>query len=697
VSGGLGAPPGGGPAGSPGRGLAGSPGRGLAGSPGDRLAGPGRLPILDITPAPACGAYPAKAVVGELVPIGAVCWREGHEALGCAVVWWGPDGRARPSVRMTPGDPGTDRWHAHIRPDAVGAWSFAIEAFGDPYLTWRDAIAKKIEAGQGVDELANDLAIGARVLERAAATVPDERTADVVAAVAALRDGSRPLPERVRPAFDLAGLLWAHPVRDLVTRSPVARIWVDRTRALFSAWYEMFPRSEGAVVDAAGCPIRHGTFATAAERLPAIAAMGFDVVYLPPIHPIGRINRKGRNNALVAGEGDVGSPWAIGAAEGGHDAVHPELGTLDDFRRFVERARDVGLEVAMDLALQAAPDHPWVTEHPEWFTRLPDGTIAYAENPPKKYQDIYPLNFDTDPEGIRAEVLRVVLHWVEQGVRIFRVDNPHTKPADFWHWLIWRVKEIHPDVLFLAEAFTRPAIVHGLATIGFTQSYTYFTWRTTARDLRAYCEELVAAADYMRPNFWTNTPDILHETLQHGGPPMFKIRAILAALLSPSWGMYAGYELFEHLAVPGTEEYLDSEKYQLRPRDWAGAERAGASLAPFIARLNAIRRDNPALHWLRNLRFHDIDNEALLCWSKRDPDSDNTVLVVCSFDPVNVAWGNTTLDMPALGFDWLERFRVHDELTGESYDWGQRNAVRLDPHVEPAHVFTVHRYPGAAG
>ncbi|MBX6722097.1 MAG: alpha-1,4-glucan--maltose-1-phosphate maltosyltransferase, partial [Dactylosporangium sp.] len=515
--------------------------------------------------------------------------------------------------------------------------------------------------------------------------------------VAALRDTSRPLPERVRPAFDLADLLWAHPVRDLVTRSPTARIWVDRSRALFSAWYEMFPRSEGAVVDAGGRPVRHGTFATAAERLPAIAAMGFDVVYLPPIHPIGRTNRKGRNNALIAGEGDVGSPWAIGAAEGGHDAVHPELGTLDDFRRFVERAREVGLEVAMDLALQAAPDHPWVTEHPEWFTRLPDGTIGYAENPPKKYQDIYPLNFDADPEGIRAEVLRVVLHWVEQGVRIFRVDNPHTKPADFWHWLIWRVKESHPDVLFLAEAFTRPAIVHGLAAIGFTQSYTYFTWRTTPRDLRAYCEELVAAADHLRPNFWTNTPDILHETLQHGGPPMFKIRAILAALLSPSWGMYAGYELFEHLAVPGTEEYLDSEKYQLRPRDWAGAERAGASLAPFIARLNAIRRDNPALHWLRNLRFHDIDNEALLCWSKRDPDSANTVLVVCSFDPVNVAWGNTTLDMPALGFNWPERFRVHDELTGESYDWGQHNAVRLDPHVEPAHVFTVHRYPEPIG
>jgi starch synthase (maltosyl-transferring) len=419
--------------------------------------------------------------------------------------------------------------------------------------------------------------------------------------------------------------------------------------------------------------------------------MGFDVLYLPPIHPIGRINRKGRNNALTAAEGDVGSPWAIGAAEGGHDAIHPQLGSLKDFRRFIKAARDVGLEVAMDLALQTAPDHPWVTEHPEWFTTKADGTIAYAENPPKKYQDIYPLNFDNDPEGIRAEILRVVLHWVKQGIKIFRVDNPHTKPFDFWHWLIWRVKEVDPDVLFLAEAFTRPAVMHGLGKIGFTQSYTYFTWRTTAEEMREYCEELIRAADYMRPNFWPNTPDILHETLQHGGPPMFKIRAVLASMLSPSWGMYAGYELFEHLPRPGAEEYLDNEKFQLRPRDWAEAEADGRSLAPFIGRLNTIRRENPALHWLRNLRFHRIDNDALLCWSKRDPESGNTVLVVCTMDSATVQWGNTTLDMPALGMDWHERFDAHDELTGTRYEWGQHNAIRLDPYLQPAHIFTVHR------
>jgi starch synthase (maltosyl-transferring) len=338
-----------------------------------------------------------------------------------------------------------------------------------------------------------------------------------------------------------------------------------------------------------------------------------------------------------------------------------------------------------------------VTEHPEWFTTRADGSVAYAENPPKKYEDIYPLNFDNDPAGIQAEVLRVVLHWVDLGVKIFRVDNPHTKPFDFWHWLIWTVKEVDPDVLFLAEAFTRPAVMHGLGKIGFTQSYTYFTWRTSPDQLREYCAELVAAADHMRPNFWPNTPDILPEDLRYGGPPMFKIRAVLASLLSPSWGMYAGYELFEHEARPGSGEYLDNEKFELRPRDWAAAEAQGRSLAGFIGRLNAIRRANPALHWLRNLRFHDIDNPALLCWSKRDPDSGNTVVVVCSFDSERVQWGNVTLDLPALGLDWHERFTAHDELTGASYDWGQRNAVRLDPFLEPAHVLTVRPRAAAAG
>jgi len=332
-----------------------------------------------------------------------------------------------------------------------------------------------------------------------------------------------------------------------------------------------------------------------------------------------------------------------------------------------------------------------VAAHPEWFTTRADGTIAYAENPPKKYQDIYPVNFDNDPEPLHAEILRVVRHWVDAGVRIFRVDNPHTKPFGFWEWLIAEIKSTDPDVLFLAEAFTRPALMHGLGTLGFTQSYTYFTWRTTAWEMREYCQELVDSADHMRPNFWPNTPDILHETLQHGGPPMFKIRAVLASMLSPSWGLYAGYELYEHLARPGAEEYLDNEKYELKPRDWAGAEAAGLSLAPYLTTLNRVRRANPALHRLRNLRFHSVDNEQMLVFSKRDQATGNTVIVVCLMDSQHGHWGNTSLDMPALGFDWHERFAVHDELTGAEYDWGQHNAVHLDPGVEPAHIFTVHR------
>jgi starch synthase (maltosyl-transferring) len=649
----------------------------------------GRFPIEDITPSVSCGRYPAKAVVGELVPVSAVSYREGHHTLGVNVVWQGPDGQARPFTRMRPGAPGLDQWHAMIRPDTVGRWTFTVEAFDDPYLTWRDAVVKKIGAGQGLEDLANDIAEGAEVLDLAAKIVPEADQDRVRDAAAALRDDQRPLFNRVSPALELQELLWDNPVRQYVTTTRSYALWVDRKRALFSAWYEFFPRSEGAELGPEAVPIKHGTFRTAAGRLPAIAAMNFDVVYLPPIHPIGKVNRKGRNNTLVARPVDVGSPWAIGSDEGGHDAIHPQLGTLEDFRDFIRAAQDNGLEVAMDLALQCAPDHPWVAEHPEWFTTRPDGTIAYAENPPKKYQDIYPLNWDNDMRGLREEVLRVVLHWVEQGVKIFRVDNPHTKALNFWQWLIAKVKEVEPDVLFLAEAFTRPAMMNGLGKIGFTQSYTYFTWRTTAYEMRQYMADLLASIDWMRPNFWPNTPDILPPHLTHGGPPMFKIRTVLASMLSPSWGMYSGLELFEHVPRPGAEEYIDNEKFELRPRDWAGAERAGRTLAPYITRLNAIRRANPALHWLRNLVFHPIDNDSLLCFSKRDPDSGNTVLVICSFDSANVQWGNTMIEMPALGLDWHDRFTVVDQITGATYDWGQHNAVRIDPFVEPAHIFVV--------
>jgi starch synthase (maltosyl-transferring) len=475
----------------------------------------------------------------------------------------------------------------------------------------------------------------------------------------------------------------ANPVRELVTRGRTHRLWVDRPAARFSAWYELFPRSTGGV-DANGRPV-HGTFATAERELKRVADMGFDVLYLPPIHPIGEVNRKGRNNSTTAEPGDVGSPWAIGSKHGGHDAVHPELGTPEDFRRFVSRARDHGLEVALDLALQCAPDHPWVAEHPEWFTARPDGSIAYAENPPKRYEDIYPLNFDNEPEGLYAEVLRVVRHWMAQGVRIFRVDNPHTKPPYFWHRLIWDVKETDPDVLFLSESFTRPARLHGLSRLGFTQHYTYFTWRTAKAELEEFGRSLVEHADEGTPNLFVNTPDILHESLQHGGRAMFALRAALAATLSPSWGVYSGYELFEHEAVrPGSEEYLDSEKYELRPRDWSGD-----TLAPWLTKLNEVRRANPALRQLRTLRFHSTDNDRLVAYSKTDPATGRAVVCVVTLDPDVPQEGTVTLDLAALGLPDQARFRVRDEVTGESFDWGAANYVKLDPNLAVAHIVSV--------
>ena len=414
-------------------------------------------------------------------------------------------------------------------------------------------------------------------------------------------------------------VLGAHPLRELVTTEGPYPLYADRTRALFGSWYEFFPRSEGATKDAKTGKVTTGTFRTAAKRLDAVADMGFDVIYLPPIHPIGEVNRKGPNNTLTPGPDDTGSPWAIGSKDGGHDAIHPDLGDFDDFDAFVARAGELGLEVALDLALQAAPDHPWVTSHPQFFTTRADGSIAYAENPPKKYQDIYPINFDNDPTGICREVLRIVRLWMSHGVRIFRVDNPHTKPLAFWEWLLKEVRRTDPDVLFLSEAFTRPAMMHGLGAVGYHQSYTYFTWRTGKRELEDYLTEVATESDHlMRPNFFVNTPDILHAYLQYGGPAAFKIRAAVAATGSPSWGVYAGYELFEHVAVkPGSEEYLDSEKYQIRIRDWEAADAEGRTLAPYLTRLNEIRRAHPALQLLRNLTVHHSDDDHVLVYSKK--------------------------------------------------------------------------------
>ncbi|HEX2299405.1 MAG TPA: alpha-1,4-glucan--maltose-1-phosphate maltosyltransferase, partial [Pseudonocardiaceae bacterium] len=539
-----------------------------------------RIAIDDVTPVVSCGRYPSKAVVGEHVPVTATVWREGHDAVAATVVWSGPGERLGRQIRMQPGEPGTDRFVASVVPDRTGSWTFRVDGWADPWATWRHAVEVKIGAGQGAAELENDLETGARLLERVARR-PGQRLnrATLIAAVDALRDTGRTVGERVGPALaaPVVRILAADPIRDLITRGKPHRIWVDRPRALFSSWYEFFPRSTGGW-DAQGNP-RHGTFATATRELDRIAQMGFDVVYLPPIHPIGEVNRKGRNNTTQAGPDDVGSPWAIGSADGGHDAVHPRLGTVEDFEAFVARTAELGMEVALDFALQCAPDHPWAKEHPDWFILRPDGTIACAENPPKRYQDIYPLNFDTDPRGSYAEMLRVMLYWVDRGVRIFRVDNPHTKPPDFWHWLIWQVKERHPDVLFLSEAFTRPARLFGLARLGFTRSYTYFTWRTTKAELTEFGEQIAEHADYACPNLFVNTPDILHESLQHGGPGMFAIRAVLASTMSSAWGMYSGFELYEHRPVrEGSEEYLNSEKYELRPRDFDAALADGESL-----------------------------------------------------------------------------------------------------------------------
>ncbi|MBA3339794.1 MAG: alpha-1,4-glucan--maltose-1-phosphate maltosyltransferase [Geodermatophilaceae bacterium] len=654
-----------------------------------------RLGISDVAPSVSCRAYSSRAVVDEWVPVTATVFGEGHDLVGATVVWTTPRKAAgkpgKQVVRMQPeGEP--DRWIALVRPDTEGLWSFVVEGWRDPWGTWTHDVHAKLDVGQDAAELDNDLETGARILDRAAGAAAATERSMLRAAATRLRDKSADLATRVRAALGEAvdESLLASPVREMVSRSPRHEIWVDRRRALYGAWYEFFPRSEGGR-RASGAAV-HGTFADAAKRLPAIAEMSFDVVYLPPIHPIGEVNRKGANNTLDPGPDDVGSPWAIGSKDGGHDAIHPALGTEQDFADFVSRTRALGMEVALDLALQCAPDHPWVAEHPEWFTTKPDGTIAYAENPPKKYQDIYPLNFDNDPAGLYAEVLRVTRLWIDRGVRIFRVDNPHTKPLNFWHWLIWEIKKTDPDVLFLAEAFTRPAMMHTLAKIGFTQSYTYFTWRTGKTELEEYGRELARASDYMRPNFFVNTPDILHASLQVGGPEMFKIRAVLASMMAPTWGVYSGYELFEHRPVrPGSEEYLDSEKYQLRPRDYAAAEEAGRSLTPFLRRLNEIRRAHPALQQLRSIQFHSIENGNLLCFSKVDPGSSDVVLVVCTLDPYGAQIGTTALDMPALGLDWADRIPVVDELTGAQFEWGQYNYVELGPHREVAHILRLQR------
>ena len=655
--------------------------------PGVAVAGLGRIPVANLQPVIEGGAHPAKTVVGESFPVTANVFREGHDAVAATVVLTSPDGREL-RFRMAQAEPlGLDIWSADVAADAEGDWHFRVEAWSDVWGTWVHNAHAKLPVGVDVELVCLE---GQDVMRRAARLAEDAGlTTDAIV----LRSAAQAfLPDRpVRELLEIAEspsinrLMRDHVVRELVSPTLDRPLLVERPRALFSSWYEFFPRSQGAHRDAQGQWVS-GTFDSSHERLEAAAAMGFDIVYLPPIHPIGTAFRKGRNNSLDPGPDEPGSPWAIGSSEGGHDAIHPDLGDFDAFDRFVSRARELGLEVALDFALQASPDHPWATEHPEWFTTRLDGTIAYAENPPKKYQDIYPINFDNDPEGIHQEALRILRLWIGHGVTVFRVDNPHTKPISFWRWLLAEVRRTNPEVIFLAEAFTRPEMMAALGKVGFQQSYTYFTWRNEKWELEEYLKELSGSqASYYRPSFWVNTPDINPTFLQSGSPAAFTIRAVLAATMAPSWGVYSGFELLEHLPLrEGGEEYLDSEKYEYRPRDY----NAPGNLNVLLGKLNQIRREHPALQQLRHITFHHATNARVIAYSKSE--GDDTVIVVCSLDPFATVDSEIYLDMAALGSQPSDLITVDDYLNWGSHTWGQRAFVRLSPQ-QPAHIFVVRR------
>ena len=632
----------------------------------------GRVVIEDIRPRTPTGRYPAKAVVGEHVTVTAAIFKDGHDILAAEATLvptgGGPGQVGRPvSVPMTLVNPGQDLWRASVIPEIMGEHQVIVEAWTDRQATWAKKTTAKLDAGQDIGvEIAEGIALFS---EHASSEGPE--AAAVHAALADLEEGR-------------VGLALVTPLRsskgapDLTSSDP-SDLWVDRPLGLFSAWYELFPRS-------------YGGLRGAEARIPAVAGMGFDVLYLPPIHPIGETERKGRDNTLGAGADDPGSPWAIGNRHGGHTAIDPALGTFEDFSHFLATAHRHGVEVALDYALQCSPDHPWVREHPEWFHHRPDGTIAYAENPPKKYQDIYPINFwpedDADRRALWDACKGILDFWLEKGVSVFRVDNPHTKPVAFWEWLIPAVRAEHPEAMFLAEAFTKPRMMAKLAEIGFTQNYTYFTWRTEQygpEGLRSYLEELAGEkADFMRPNFWPNTPDILSGPLRYGPPAAFAGRLVLAATMSPSWGMYSGYELYENEpASPGNEEYLHSEKYEIRQRDFDQPN----SLAPLTSAVNAIRRKHPALQRLRGIQFHLSDNPTIIAYSKTSGDGRDVMLVVVNLDPYHLQSSVLTLDLAALGLPADQRYRAIDELSGEEYLWlGSHPFVLLEPWVRVAHV-----------
>ncbi|HVE49994.1 MAG TPA: alpha-1,4-glucan--maltose-1-phosphate maltosyltransferase [Casimicrobiaceae bacterium] len=642
-----------------------------------------RAVVEGISPSVDGGRFAAKRVLGDHVIVEADCFTDGHDVVAARVRYKHDDESDWHEANMAA--IGNDRYRGAFTVTALGRYRYSVVAWVDPFLSWRHDFARRVDA--------DDIRIAARVGSEIASEAAQRASGDDGKALARWAKTLATLDdvEALRAtALDesLADIAKRHPDRGFENEYPIEfALTVERQRARFSSWYELFPRSASAT------PGAHGTFDDCIARLPYIAQMGFDVVYLPPIHPIGRTRRKGPNNALQAGPNDVGSPWAIGSAEGGHQAIHPALGTLDSFRRLVDKAQEAKLEIALDIAFQCAPDHPYVAAHPSWFRWRPDNTVQYAENPPKKYQDIYPFSFESSAwRELWEELRQVFAFWIASGIRIFRVDNPHTKPFPFWEWVIGEIRREHPDALFLSEAFTRPKVMHRLAKLGFSQSYTYFTWRNTKRELVDYFSELDEAPgrDYFRPNVWPNTPDILPEHLQFGGRAMFMSRVVLAATLCGNYGIYGpAFELLEHRPrEPGSEEYLDSEKYQLRHWDLARAD----TLAPFIARINRARHDNVALQGDAKLAFLTIDNDELIAYARYTPDRSNVLVVIVNLDPHHAQSGWVTLDLEALEIDEDRSFQVHDLLTDARYLWnGVRNYVELDPARAPAHLLLLRR------
>lgn len=658
-----------------------------------------RIPATEVFPVIEGGLWAAKATEGEAFPVRATVFREGHDALAAEAVLVNPQGVEHQRVRMYDTAPGLDRYEAWIMPDIPGDWTFHIDTWADPFATWSHDASVKIAAETDVELMLEE---GARLFERALKELPlDAASQQIISeAIVYLRDTTATAQRRLSGGIStkVRRVFKTYPLRDLCQSTRSYPLQVDRKLALYGSWYEIFPRSYGAFQDSDGNWIS-GTLAAAAKELPRIAGMGFDVIYLTPIHPIGTTHRKGKNNTLTAGPNDPGSPYGIGAPTGGHDAIHPDLGTFTDFAAFVKAAKAQGMEVALDLALQCSPDHPWVAEHPEWFTTRADGSIAYAENPPKKYQDIYPLNFDNDPEGIYLAIRNVVYTWIKHGVTLFRVDNPHTKPLNFWQRLLTEVRSTHPEVIFLAEAFTKPAMMRTLGAIGFQQSYTYFTWRTTKAQLEEYFTEVShETAHLMRPAFWPTTHDILTPQMTAGGTAMFALRAVLAATAAPTWGIYSGYEFIEKEPRPGYEEQNNNEKYEYRPRNW---ERVGDyGIAHLLTLLNQARKEHPALQQLHNLTIHPTSDDRLICFSKHVDAKHSptgvadTVIVVVNLDPQNTVQGEVYLDFGKLGVTGQHTsagplLTVVDQLDGREYQWGERNFIELCPQIRTAHVLAV--------